>query len=88
MTGPPGRDGICNAQVCLLCVLDNPEYDGMSPVGCIYRTATEADMIKLTSKFGAVLTEADKAKCAPYLPNSLGLRQLRYGKVNFKRSER
>jgi len=53
MTGPPDRDSFRNIQVCMLCVVDNPEFDEMFPVGRIYRTATKEDMLKLASKFGA-----------------------------------
>ena len=62
MTGPPDRDGCRNVQVCLLCVVDTPEYDEMFPVGRIYRTATQEDMLKLVSKFGAEPTEAESLK--------------------------
>ena len=55
MTGPPERDGFRNVQVCLVCVVQPPEYDEMFPVGRIYCTATQADMLKLASEFGAEL---------------------------------
>ena len=66
MTGPPDRDGYRNVQVCLLCVVDTPEYDEMFPVGRIYRTATKEDMLKLFSKFGAETTEADTLKLGSF----------------------
>ena len=66
MTGPPDRDGCRNVQVCLLCVVDTPEYDEMFPVGRIYRTATKEDMLKLFSKFGTETTKADTLKLGSF----------------------
>ena len=74
MTGPPDRDCYRNVQVCLLCIIDNPEYKEMFPVARILRQATKADIIKLVKKFSnADDTEVDQDKLLPYVqPYSQG----------------
>ena len=68
MTGPPDRDCYRNVQVCLLCIIDNPEYKEMFPVARILRQATKADIIKLVKKFSnADDTEVDQDKLLPYM---------------------
>ena len=68
MTGPPDRDCYRNVQVCLLCIIDNPEYKEMFPVARVLRQATKADIIKLVKKFSnADDTEVDQDKLLPYI---------------------
>ena len=86
MTGPPDRDGYRNVQVCLLCVVDTPEYDEMFPVGRIYRTATKEDMLKLVSKFGAETTEADELKLLSFHCRSFENQRLKNENLTFKRA--
>ena len=85
MTGPPDRDGCRHVQVCLLCVVDTPEYDEMFPVGRIYRTATKEDMLKLVSKFGAETTEADVLKLFSYQPQSFEHQKVKNENLTIKR---
>ena len=79
MTGHPDRDGCRNVQVCLLCVVDTPEYDEIFPVGRIYRTATKEDMLKLVSKFGAETTEADSWKLYSFHSQSFEMQKMKSG---------
>ena len=68
MTGPPDRDCYRNVQVCLLCIIDNPEYKEMFPVARILRQATKADFVKLVGKFSnADDTEVDQDRLLPYI---------------------
>ena len=91
MTGPPDRDSFQNVQVCLLCDVDNTEYEDMFPVQRILRKATQAHIVKLVHKFSSADGAAvDQDKLRPYVqPYSQGafeVQQFEYGKVGLKRT--
>ena len=91
MTGPPDRDCYRNVQVCLLCIIDNPEYKEMFPVARILRQATKADIIKLVKKFSnADDTEDAQDKflsyIQPYTQGAFECQKLKNENLTFKRA--
>ena len=90
MTGPPDRDCYRNVQVCLLCIMDNPEYKEMLPVARILRQATKADITKLAKKFiNDDGTEVDQDKflsyIQPYTQGAFECQKLKNENLTFKR---